>query len=450
MSLAAERRALLDASMGWMRARFDGDAGLLLHSRSGRHVVRESLWYAAGLLATADATPTAQQIVDTVLGLQFDEPGAAWDGSWPRAPQEPRPRVGARIWRDYDPNWRQFIGCLLGVLVRDFAQPLGEARCERMRAAIARAIRGEGEGRIVASYSNIALLEAWLSVEFGDAGARERGVVLARAIEAAYRRDGGFSEFNSPTYYGVDFWGLALWRRSAPLAEFGERLEANLWRDVAAFHHGGLRNLCGPYDRAYGLDMTRYAALLGLWLWWASGDAGRAFPDVEQPFGHALDVCAAPLIAVAPPEMPSDVAMALIERAPHRSIERRVGARTITARLTPDWMLGAIDRAELDPNGQAMPVTAHWRCRSGGVGALCVQGTLAAAVDGATIEIRASAPLTLRWQATADDAFEARRWTLGGRQVGVERLTVIDVDVRGDRGTATLTLPAGMGRLRID
>jgi hypothetical protein len=451
VSLADERRVLLAACMDWMRARFDRDAALLLHPRAARgHVVRESLWYAAGLLASDNDVPIARRIVDAVLELQFDEPDAAWDGTWPRTPQEPRPTAGAHIWRDYDPNWRQFIGCLLGVLAGDYGRSLGDARCERMHRAIARAIRGEGEGRIVAGYSNIALMHAWLLAEYGDPPTQRRGIELARAIDAGYCRDGGFGEFNSPTYYGVDAWGVALWRRSRTLADLGAVLEENLWRDVAMFHHGGLRNACGPYDRAYGLDMTRYAALLGLWVWWACGEAGRAFPDVSRPFGHALDVCAAPLIAVAPPTVSNEVVASLLDRAPQRSIVRRIGGRTVTATLTPDWMLGAVDRAAFDPNGQAMPVTAHWRNAAGGVGVLCVQGALGGAVDGATVEIYADAPLVLRWRASADDAFEARRWELGGRAIGIEGVSVAGVGVHADRGTATLTLTRGVGRLQLE
>ena len=217
---------------------------------------------------------------DAVLALQFDEPGAVWDGTWPRAPEERRPVTGATVFADYDPNWRQFIGCVLGILARDFAQVLGPSRCERIEAAIARAIRGEGSDRIIATYTNIALMQAWLLAEYGD---RAHGERLAATVEDLYRDEAGFREFNSPTYYGVDLWALALWRRSgsSSLAAAGQRLEAALWRDIAAFYHAGLRNLCGPFDRAYGMDMTRYASLLGLWLWWTCGDAMRRVPRPE-------------------------------------------------------------------------------------------------------------------------------------------------------------------------
>ena len=177
----------------------------------------------------------------------------------------------------------------------------------RIDAAIARAIRGEGSDRIVATTRNIALMQAWLLSEYGD---RAHGERLAAAVEDLYRSEGGFREFNSPTYYGVDLWALALWRRSSSprLMAAGQRLEADLWRDIAAFYHAGLRNLCGPYDRAYGMDMTRYASLLGLWLWWVCGDAARAFPDPKRPFAHAHDFCATPLLALAPPLIAADTA----------------------------------------------------------------------------------------------------------------------------------------------
>ncbi len=224
-------------------------------------------------------------------------------------------------------------------------------------------------------------MQAWLLSEFGD---RVHGERLAVEIERLYLEEGGFREFNSPTYYGVDLWGLALWRRSAStlLVAAGQRLEAALWRDIALFYHAGMRNLCGPYDRAYGLDMTRYASLLGLWMWWAGGEGARAFPDVSRPFGHAHDFCAAPLLALAPPTVPAEVHAALSAPVQERIVVRRVANRTVTATLRRDLMLGAVDRAAHDPSGQAMPVTAHWFDENGDVAWLCIRGALRAPSGG--------------------------------------------------------------------
>jgi hypothetical protein len=447
LSRTPAQEIILATSVDWMATFFDADADLLRHPGAPqRHAVRESLWYAAGLLARGEATKRALAIIDALLDAQFDAPGAVWDGTWPRAPEEPRPADGAVIWRDYDPNWRQFIGCLLGVLSRDFADVLGTSRCRRAHQAIVLALRGEPRERIVPEYSNIALMQAWMLVEYGD---RARGEWLADAVEALYRADGGFREFNSPTYYGVDLWALALWRgsKSAALVEAGTRLEADLWRDVAEFYHPGLRNLCGPYDRAYGLDMTRYASLLGLWLWWARGDATRAFPDTTRPFGHAHDFCAAPLLAIAPPAIDAAAAAALVEPVANRTIERRSVGRIVTAMLRPDLMLGAIDPARADATGQATPVTAHWSDPDGGVAWLCVRGELGAVVQDTSVALKSAAELVLQCSAAATDSFGERRWTIGGRRIDVSGVVLSRAAEKEGRTRYVLRLPTGEGRL---
>ncbi len=438
--LLASQRAIVASSVTWMDALFDPDANLLRYpGNARRHMVRESLWYAAGLLVLR-RDDVALRVFDTVLALQFDQPDTVWDGTWPRAPEEAHPRDGAVIWRDYDPNWRQFIGCLLGVLVRDFAHVLGPARCTGARAAIARAIRGEPATRIVAGYSNIALMQAWLLSEFGD---RAHGERLAAEVERLYVDEGGFHEFNSPTYYGVDLWGLALWRRSgsAQLVAAGQRLETALWRDIAMFYHAGMRNLCGPYDRAYGLDMTRYASLLGLWIWWVCGDDARPFPDVSRPFGHAHDLCAAPLIACAPPAIADEVRAALSAPPVARSILRRVSNRTVTATLQRDLMLGAVDRAAHDSTGQVTPVTAHWFDGDGAVAWLCIRGALSGRVTDTRIELSSDAELSLR--CSGEVRFGSREWIVGGRRIEVRGIEVASSPAPDGRPSHALKVTSG-------
>jgi hypothetical protein len=241
---------------------------------------------------------------------------------------------------------------------------------------------------------------------------------------------------------------LALWRGSvSPLLKTaGARLEAALWRDIAAFYHPDLNNLCGPYDRAYGMDMTRYASLLGLWMWWACGVA--AFPDPRRAFGHAHDFCATPLLAMAAPLVPNDVVKVLAAPVVARTLRRLTPDRTITATLLPTLMLGAVAPAHIEPTGQAHPVTAHWRDRSGAVAWLSILGApFSAHVSGAEIQMHSDVELTLEFSAAAAPIFDASSWTLGGRRIEVE-------GIRAEPGAASqygyrrpIRLPSGQGRL---
>jgi hypothetical protein len=101
-----------------------------------------------------------------------------------------------------------------------------------------------------------------------------RGTELAGEIYGLFKETKAFQEYNAPTYYGVDLYALALWRTDAPnprLRALGASMEADLWRDIARFYHAGLKNLAGPFTRAYGMDMPNYVGLTGLYFWESLG-----------------------------------------------------------------------------------------------------------------------------------------------------------------------------------
>ena len=62
-----------------------------------------------------------------------------------------------------------------------------------------------------------------------------------------------FSEYNCPTYTGVDIFALSLWIRYGPegtkLQEYGTYMLNHTLMDIADFYHADLRNLAGPWDR---------------------------------------------------------------------------------------------------------------------------------------------------------------------------------------------------------
>ncbi len=252
---------ILTPCMAWMDGFWDDDAALLWSVKRDRHLVRETSWYAFGLLMQGRVN-VAMRALDAVLDEQFDAPGTQWDGTFRRAPEEGDPPDDAVMWIHFDPNWRQFIGTIFALICDRYSAEIGGPLEARLRTSIARAVETEGDARVVPTYANIALMKAWLD----DWSGRPEGAALGRAVESHFFEDGGFLEYNSPTYYGIDLYALALWRGSPALAAAGANVEAALWRDIADFYHAGLRNVCCPYDRAYGMDMTSYATPLGLWM----------------------------------------------------------------------------------------------------------------------------------------------------------------------------------------
>lgn len=321
---------------------WDDGAGLLWDVRRERHLVRETALYAMGLLQRGDAA-RAERALRTVVCNQFAMDGSPFQGTFRRAPEEPEPPDEPLMWIHYDPNRRQFIGTTLATIIDQHADALAGALVDDLRASIADCVAGEPDDRVADTYANIALMKAWLDTW---AGRTEVGGSLARATYEHFDVHGTFLEYNSPTYYGIDLIALAMWRTSssAVLRELGADMEQRLWRDIARFYHAGLRNLCGPYDRAYGMEMAAHATPLGLHVWSAIGRERAPFPRTSGKFFHPHDFCFGPQMAAAPSLVPDDVLQHLTAFSGERTIERTVSdepRRTVTAWLAEDVMIGA-------------------------------------------------------------------------------------------------------------
>ena len=118
-SMDKNTREIFQQSMDLDGQLFDEDVKLVHRpgarsggERLGGYLVRESSWYALGLLlrdAVGDRQRAAD-ILDAVLKQQYLTPGTNWYGTYRRTPEEPDPATNPVIWRGYDPNWRVFIG----------------------------------------------------------------------------------------------------------------------------------------------------------------------------------------------------------------------------------------------------------------------------------------------------------------------------------------------------
>ncbi len=406
------------AAMAFGDASFDPARGLLWNPPGSFddlglpprtvHLVPQSAWYAVGLLGRGD-TAQAERVLEELCALQYRMPGVTWHGTFARFAEWPQPpELGAIEWADYDPNWRQFVGTCFALILQHF--DVSRPTRRRLRHAVASAIAGEPPDRITPGYSNIALMHAWLTADED----------LARAVRRAFEEHGAFEEYNSPTYYGIDLYALALWRRFPPtpkFAKWGKRMWRALWTDIARWWHPGLRNLCGPYSRAYGMDMARYAALLELWM------PDPRLPDLSGPLEHSHDLLMAPLVALVGGR-PKNLELTDVERVVEQSLP---GDRVATGWLAPGVMAGGARGARFRAEGQFHPATAHWALLDGGVGWLRLRhrGPLSVTVGEAELAVVVHDHKRLGRQPVVVETshpgrFESDAWHFEGRAIAYE------------------------------
>jgi hypothetical protein len=130
-----------------------------------------------------------------------------------------------------------------------------------------------------------------------------------------------------------------------------------------------MKNICGPWSRTYGTDMTEYVAAVGLYMACGIDDPSHfPLPDPEGEFtaGYA----ATPLAILLEPAIPDDVRSHLNRFQGDRSFEKEICRdphRTVTATIGETLMIGA----EADgPKGSVYtdhrdPITFHWMTENG-------------------------------------------------------------------------------------
>ena len=438
---------LVASSIEWMDRYWDESMGLLWNpgeeadprhpQPAEHHLVRESGWYALGSLIRDDEHDLERAIraLDVILTHQFDEPDQPYHGTFLRAPEEPRPPAEPLEWKHYDPNWREFIITTLAIILLEYEERLPRSLVQKIDAAIPNAVEGALARRLRASYTNIALMNAFMLCFAGDRLSQpawfEHGENMAREIYRLFRLHNTFEEYNSPTYYGVDLYALALWREystSPLLRQLGAEMEAWLWMDIAQFYHAGLRNLCGPFDRSYGMDMRRYVALAGEWIGMVTGKAQAPYPQVDRSFAHAADLCFVPCVAILGAQPPPEVPPHFLAFQGERQVERIISdspRRVATAWLGQNIMLGA-ECTSHSKRGhtQFHSATVHWKTGAQDVGwiRLIHSEPVDAHASRDRLEISGAGELTFQICASSvqTEMIQLDRWSLPGLSVQVE------------------------------
>jgi hypothetical protein len=440
--MSKNAREIFDQSMRLFDASYDPKARLVLHPQDrnppprGRYMVRESSWYALGLLMRnhGDDAQRAQAVLGAVLDEQYLNPGVKWYGTFKRTPEEPGPTNGDRSFTSYDPNWRQFIGTILEMLLLEYPHRLPVELKARMYRSIDAAVDGEiHDGRLVPSYSNIALMQGALwdfaAVHDGKADWKAGSAAWTAEVYRLFSQHKTFNEYNAPTYYGVDLYGLALWREygsTARMRERGRAMEAALWSDLADFYQPALRNVAGPYDRAYGMDMSVYVTPTGVWMRTLLDGAHAPLPfDPRLSTFQVADIWFAPQIVLLQTHIPVEALNKLQHfKGPHL-VRRQIDPNRIaTAWIGEGATWGGEFTSMTKDTGtsQFHPATVHWRMPSGEIGWITVTRSpmIDAEADRRGISIQTDGDLTFLIHAGKQHgALVDKIWKLPGLTVEV-------------------------------
>jgi hypothetical protein len=251
------------------------------------------------------------------------------------------------------------------------------------------------------------------------------------AVYKLYKQHDAFPEYNSPTYAGTDIYALALWRNygDTPLMRSrGQEMEAGLWRATADFYNANLRNISGPYDRSYGMDMQSYVSVMGLWLRTVLAADKAPLTAFDPPVDHVDDLWFVPPMVVLDTQIPAD-AMKQFESFPGEHQVRRpiADGRVATAWIGKTVIYGAEITAhtrDADAHSQFHPVTVQWMAPGGKIG--WIQLVRCPAIDASAdkngIVISAAGDLSFRISAPGVALSQAteERWSLPGITVRIQ------------------------------
>jgi hypothetical protein len=445
-SLNKNSRELFETAMQWGDQYYDAKANLCRMPPSPQYAeahlptylaVRESAWYAVGLLLRDGHGDRARAalILDTVIKAQYREPGKPWDGTFRRTPAEPEPGTQAVMWRTYDPNWREFVGTTFALILLEYPDRVSEDLRRRMMDAIDYAVAGEmKQGRLVPTYTNISLMYGFLwdfaAVRGGKPEWKAQAEQWQKTTYDLYKQHDAFFEYNSPTYSGVDIFGLALWRDYALtqlMRRRGSEMEAGLWRATADLYNANLHNISGPFDRAYGMDMQSYVSVMGLWLRTVLDADHAPLTPFNPPVDHVPDLWLVPLIVVVDTRIPPD-AMAKFSSFPGEHQVRRPidDQRIATAWIRKSVIYGGEITGHtrgVDARSQLHPVTVQWQAPEGKIGWIQLTRCppIDASADKSGITISAAGDVSFRISAPgiATSSATAESWSLPGLLVRV-------------------------------
>ena len=358
----SQHTRLYDIGRRYGDEHFDETRGLV-EKDPGRHrnyMLRESAYYAYGLLLTGDPEDRkrAEKIISLILTKQDLKKDRVTYGSFPSMYEDQ--------WETMvnpDLNYGQFVGMTLGQII-DVDNHQNHVLSAELRKQLEASFRLAFEATIKRDvdpgYTNIS----FLSAAVGAAGEKLLGIpggsdfAMSKLSWFLTRAQPGTTlrEYLAPTYYGGDLTAAYLvkvYASSPELEKAADRTISALWTDIAASYHVPTLQLAGPHSRAYGENMLAYTAGLKYCLYLAL-DGKYPIADVEKD--HNWDLGGLAVLAGLPVTVRPEFKTAPI---PWRTVNVAGGnGMALRQYRKGDFILGSINLQSLWQ--QQRSVVAYW------------------------------------------------------------------------------------------
>ncbi|KAH8600015.1 hypothetical protein B0O99DRAFT_649437 [Bisporella sp. PMI_857] len=377
-------------------SRYDANYGYIWYSNNGPWATRFTAWYVPGLLYrnkgqdVANAEKAIRSIIATQMNYDFDSP---WYGDYKLAPDEPNPTTEGvlypqQIYNTYDPNWREFIGSTLAQAVAEFEHLLDPAVVKEIETSLAYAAvgamrrNGTAPDNLILGYTNPQLMSiftiGWIGERLKNKTFVDFANKMGTEVFELFTANGSntFTEYNCPTYYGIDTFALAASIKYGPknstLTQHAPYMLTELWKDIADHYNPYLGNMVGPYDRAYARDLPTHSAIVGQFWWGMFGYEHAPLPwkgNDDLRYDLAQGPSLALLMETTRRQISDETAHKLLtpfegERFLNKTI--RTDLHTDVLRVAQSWLskeliIGGQTVAEAVNRGkQFVPVIVHW------------------------------------------------------------------------------------------
>ena len=280
---------------------------------------------------------------------------------------------------------REFLGTDLIIIYHKYKKIMPPDLVIEIENCLKNTAKGDLMRNVNPDYNNISIMSSfmleYIGTTFNLPIYTNAGINKAKQIIENFKKYNTLCEYNTPTYYGVDFTGLALWRElsyAQEMKEMGKFLEYELWLDVAQFYNANLQNISGPYLRSYGMDMKKYTAIVGVFIATAVDDTliatipGKLGPHDESNFILPIFDLGLRMPKKALQQFKKFESPRFLTRTTPNYYEGDK-LKKITAAIQENWMMGGL-WGNRKVSGILKTGTMHWNNLNGDIGWMFVPG----------------------------------------------------------------------------